>query len=242
MINNLYKKSKKFLFNISNPFFWKGLQYGVYAGAEHKSLLKNLHCKTIIDIGANRGQFSLMAKYLFPNAIIFAFEPLPIPASVFRKIFKNDPTVHLIEAGIGRKKETRPFYVSYQDDSSSFLPIGENQLRVFPKTGHKETINVPIAPLTQWINKNDIVNPTLLKIDVQGYELDVLYGSEDLLPFFSYVYVESSFCELYLNQALADDIIIFLNSYRFKLKGIYNLYYDKYENCIQGDFFFKNMS
>ncbi|TFE66598.1 SAM-dependent methyltransferase [Methylacidiphilum caldifontis] len=227
---------------MTHNYFWNGIRYGVFAGTEHEQVLKGLNCNTVIDIGANRGQFALIARHTFPKAKIYAFEPLPYPASIFRKIFKSDQAVHLFETGIGSKKEVRPLYISYKDDSSSFLPIGETQQKIFPGTGHKTTINVEVGPLSEWIQCKNIKNPSLLKIDVQGFELEVLKGSEVLLSLFSYIYVESSFCQLYKNQALAHEIIGFLATRNFILKGIYNLYYDNNGKAIQGDFLFENSS
>lgn len=235
---NLFEKLTKFYMNVINKNSWKGLRYGVFAGTEHEPVLRDLNCLTVIDIGANRGQFSLAARHLFPKAAIYAFEPLPVPAAIFKKVFKDDPLVQLIQSGIGKTRELRTIHISYKDDSSSFLPIGENQLRLFPGTGHKESKEVEIGPLSLWITAKSIKKPALLKIDVQGFELEVLKGSEELLDLFDYIYVESSFCELYLGQALADEIIAFLFSRQFRLKGIYNLFYDKRGKPVQADFFF----
>ena len=40
---------------------------------------------TIIDIGANKGQFTLAARYIFPKSKIFSFEPLPGAAKIFKQ-------------------------------------------------------------------------------------------------------------------------------------------------------------
>jgi len=78
----------------------------------------------------------------------------------------------------------------------------------------------------------------MLKIDVQGFELQALRGCEELLDCFTYIYVECSFTELYEGQALADEIIEWLRKRNFVLKGIYNPYYDANGVAIQGDFLF----
>jgi hypothetical protein len=74
---------------------------------------------------------------------------------------------------------------------------------------------------------------------VQGFELEVLKGSEDLFEFIDYIYVECSFIELYEGQSLVDEVITFLEKYKFKLKGVYNIFYDKKGVAIQADFLFK---
>ncbi|HEB94406.1 MAG TPA: FkbM family methyltransferase, partial [Gammaproteobacteria bacterium] len=77
-----------------------------------------------------------------------------------------------------------------------------------------------------------------LKIDVQGFEMEVLRGCEELLRRFQYVYVECSFVELYAGQAFADEIIAFLRERNFILDGVYNPCYDKNGRAVQADFFF----
>lgn len=216
------------------------LRMGVAAGVEHTPVIQNMHCKTVVDVGANRGQFSLVARTCFPDARIYAFEPLHEPAEKYRRVlFGKDTNVVLRECAIGRGRETKVIHVSNADDSSSLLPIGDMQTHLFPETREKETREVQVYSLDEMLSPGDILPPALLKIDVQGFELDVLHGCESLLPDFSWVYVECSFVELYEGQALADEVINFLHGHGFVLRGVYNLFYDSSGKAIQGDFLFE---
>jgi hypothetical protein len=116
------------------------------------------------------------------------------------------------------------------------------QSTIYPGTDEKETRSIQVKPLGAIISDSEIEQPALLKIDVQGYEGEVLKGCISLLPGFSYIYVECSFIQLYSNQVLAHEVITFLNNNGFDLSGIYNLAYDKKGSPIQGDFFFKRFS
>jgi len=62
----------------------------------------------------------------------------------------------------------------------------------------------------------------LLKLDVQGFELAALQGCTDVLDRFEFVYVEVSFIELYVGQALASDVVAFLLGRNFKLLCVAN--------------------
>ena len=93
--------------------------------------------------------------------------------------------------------------------------------------------------LDNFIEKSELIKPVFVKIDVQGFELEVLKGSKNLIDEFDYIYVECSFIELYEKQALADEVITFLNNYSFKLKGVYNMFYDKKGIAVQADFLFR---
>ena len=96
--------------------------------------------------------------------------------------------------------------------------------------------------LADFVSAGDIKAPAMLKLDVQGFELEALRGCEDLLECFSYVYAECSFVELYTGQALADEVILWLRERNFHLRGVYNVFYDKKGQAIQGDFLFKRNS
>lgn len=218
------------------------LQHKVAAGIEHSSFLEGVlfqRFKVVVDIGANRGQFALVARKYFPSARIYSFEPLKEPATIFRRVFSSDPWVVLHEVAIGPDNKDTLIHVSRADDSSSLLPIASLQSKLFPGTEEKEERTVTVRRLDTVLKREDIEPPALLKIDVQGFEKEVLEGCKSLLLCFSHVYVECSFVELYTGQALAHEVISFLEGFGFVLTGIYNLSYDKKGIAIQGDFLFK---
>ncbi|MHB8311541.1 MAG: FkbM family methyltransferase [Metallibacterium sp.] len=78
----------------------------------------------------------------------------------------------------------------------------------------------------------------MLKLDVQGYELQALRGCETLLEAFAWVYCECSFVELYAGQALADAVIAWLRARGFGLLGAYNMANDRDGRVVQADFLF----
>jgi len=237
------KKIIKLFRIMSNPMFFRALIKGSAAGVEHSQLLNYLSSqdfKTVVDVGANRGQFALVARKCFPEAIIHSVEPLDEPAKIFLSIFENDPKVTLHQCAIGCKVGTQTIHISKQDDSSSLLPIGNAQAKLFPGTQEKETREVVVRTLDELIVDDTIPEPSLLKVDVQGFELETLKGCLKFLPQFSYIYVEASFVELYQGQALAHEIITFLDENDFKLTGVYNIFNDSQGKAIQADFFFTN--
>ena len=80
---------------LANADYRKALQRAGVAGAiEHEALLKTLEFATVVDIGANRGQFALVARRCFPEARIIAFEPLAGPAKRFRAAIASSVLCH----------------------------------------------------------------------------------------------------------------------------------------------------
>ncbi len=221
-----------------DPVLLLALLRGAFAGMEHSAVLKSLDCEYVVDIGANRGQFALISRKVFPKAKIVSFEPLLEPAQVFRRVFDSDPNVTLYPYAVGKVEMSSTIHIAKDDDSSSLLPITKAQSEMFPGTVEKETREVAVRPLSQLIEPDSIPASSLLKIDVQGYELEVLQGCEDIIRKFSHLYVECSFVELYEGQALAHQIIAWLQERNFILSGIHNLYYAKDGRAVQGDFLF----
>jgi len=191
-----------------------------------------------MDIGANRGQFSLAVREYAPRARVIAFEPLPGPAALFQRIFVGDPMIRLHPVAIGAKAGEALIHVTEADDSSSLLTVSLFQEKLFRGCRMVATATIKVGRLADFVSAQEIVSPAMLKLDVQGYELEALQGCDDLLDRFMYVYAECSFMELYTGQALAHDIINWLYDRSFSLSGVYNMSYDRIGRAIQGDFLF----
>ncbi len=211
---------------------------GVLAAFEHKYVLTLARFLTIVDVGANRGQFSLAARALNPGSQIIAFEPLPLPADKFERVLTDDSLTELHRFALSDREGSEQMHVSMKSDSSSLLPIGARQVALFPSSAEVGTATVQLKRLDQVLAQRSIRPPALLKIDVQGTELDVLQGSIVALRSFDYVYVECSFLQLYDDQPVASEVIDFLREHGFRLSGAYNLYFDQNGQSIQGDLLF----
>lgn len=236
----MIKKIVKLYRILFNRQFILAIFKGSAAGTEHCRLLRVLDCNHVVDIGANRGQFALVSRNCFPDAMIDSFEPLTEPANIFENVFSHDSNIHLHRLAIGEKEGVLTIHVANRDDSSSLLPIGKEQVLLFPGTNEREQRTVRVSPLSAILLGQDIRSPALLKLDVQGYELEALCGCAELLGHFHYIYCECSFVELYEGQALAHKVIEYLSQRAFNLSGIYNMTYDKRGLAIQADFFFVN--
>ena len=189
------------------PWLQALVRHGVAASAEHLRALGALRINTVVDVGANVGQFSLLARRLYPAARIVAFEPLPTSAATFKRVFAGDDRVVLHSCAVGKERGIATMHISAALDSSSLLPIGSAQVRHFPQTAEAGTALVQVQRLDDVLNEDDLLDTALLKLDVQGFELPALEGCERLVHRFAYVYFECSFVELYDGQALIDEIL-----------------------------------
>jgi len=224
------------------PYRSAFLRYRVAASTEHDAILGGLQVDTVVDIGANRGQFALCARHLFPGAKIFSFEPLRIPADTYRRVFKRDPGVVLKQAAVSGDTGEATMHVSRWDVSSSLLPIGKAQRDNFLFTAEARLEKVSTIRLTDAIDPTSIEGTALLKLDVQGFELAALHACGALLDRFRYVYLEASFVELYVGQALAGELCRFLFSKGFELSCVANLSFGRSKTPIQADFLFARVT
>ena len=235
-------QARKALRLLADPVFRRGLRHGVGAAIEHRTVLAPLALRTVVDVGAHTGQFSLLVRALHPAARIVAFEPLPEAAARFRRVFAGDRNANLHRVAIGPCRGRVTMHVSAAADSSSLLPITALQARRFPGTAERGTVEVDAGPLRAFLGPGDLVPPALLKIDVQGYELEVLRASRERLEAFEHVYVEASYEELYAGQALAGEVAAFLDAHGFGEAGRFNLVRSPDGAPVQADFLFQRGS
>jgi hypothetical protein len=130
-------------------------------------------------------------------------------------------------------------YVSKDDDSSSLLPVSDEQVRFAAGAETVGTESVAVYRLDEVLSAADIVRPALLKLDVQGYELLALQGCGRLLGLVDFIYAEVSFTTLYHRQALADEVVLFLLNNGFSLAAVNNPVFDSAGRCLQADFLFR---
>jgi FkbM family methyltransferase len=204
----MFRRLRKLSRLVREPLFVRGLRYGTAAAIEHRGILQSLKVNTVVDVGAHHGQFSLLARRLWPDARIHAFEPLT--GDHYDRLFARDAKVRLYRCALGEVPGTVEMNVAGRDDSSSLLPISENQVRFAPGTQAVRRQPVKVERLDAVLP--EIEPPALLKIDVQGYETWVIRGAP--LDRFQYVYCEVSFLPLYDGQELAGDVIKLLSSFR----------------------------
>ena len=234
------RKLRKLLRLVWTPPFRRALRLRVAAAVEHAGVPFQHDFASVIDVGAHHGQFALFARHRFPHAQLFCFEPLPDAQQILRQVFTQAAQIEFFEVALGPDKTVaQAMHVSRLDDSSSLLPITRRYTTAFPGTEEATSISVPVTRLDDVLADPAPARPCLLKIDVQGYELEVLRGGEQTLRGVDEVFVECSFVELYTGQALAGELIAHLWSRGFKLTGVFGIKRDIAGRCLQADVLFE---
>jgi FkbM family methyltransferase len=134
---------------------------------------RGLHCTQIVDIGANAGHWSRMAKGVFPDAAFCLIEPQEEMRPQLEALCANHPRMqfHLAAAGPTEGKMT----LTVWDDllGSSLLPVADAQ--ALAEGTQRE---VPILTIDTMLAGGSLQMPQLIKLDIQGFELEALKGAE----------------------------------------------------------------
>lgn len=207
-----------------------------------RSSLENLRSqyefKTIIDVGANVGDFSRTCRNIFTHSTIHAFEPLLECVEEMRKNFLNDELVKIHNYAIGSQVGSIEFFKNDHLDSSSLLKTSEQHNQIFNFASNYSKQIVQVTTLDEHF-KNKKIDTTLLKLDIQGYEHKELLGAKKTLRTVAVVICEVNFVKLYEDQSYFRDIFTITDSNRLSFSGMINIVKNpKTSQIISGDALF----
>lgn len=203
-----------------------------------------LQIHAVIDVGANEGQFSRTMRALLPEAKIYAFEPIPECFKRTRQRFIADSNFKILNLALAERKGLAKFTVASGDTgASSLLPVGEAQEHYFPHTLQSREIETAIDTLDNVMATEMLNSPYLLKLDVQGYEFQVLAGGFRTLANAKLVILEASYEPFYEGQKLFHEVYDVLRNSGFQFRDTFNMMYDMESGrAVQGDFLFERVS
>ena len=176
---------------------------------------------TVLDVGANEGQFIKVAQVLFPQASILAFEPNPHLARSLQSLLSARGNGAVLPIACGRESATMPLHLTKFSPAASLLRPTALHIPGFPSLKTEETIEVRVERLDHAVQASPLGRPPhLLKIDVQGFELEVLQGSIGILPDVAVILCEVNAVPFYAGQAGFEQIYGFLHQHNFRLVDI----------------------
>lgn len=201
--------------------------------------LASLNIKTVLDIGANEGQFARRVRRILPAARIYSFEPLPEVFRTLAALKARDSNFEAINLGISDQAGEVDFEVNDFSPSSSVLPVAEMAREAFPYTAHTRKTRVNLTTLDSWVRQHTLQEPLLVKMDVQGLEDRVIRGGPATLARSAAVISEVSFAGMYEGQALFDDVYARLRALGFRCAGMVEpLYHPGTGEILQADAIF----
>lgn len=146
----------------------------------------------VIDVGANNGNYSEEVLKLNSYARIFAFEPSQKAREFLGQKFKDDSRVKIISSALGKTESKKTLWSDVA--GSGLASLTKRRLEHFGiEFNHSEEVEV--TTLDKWIEFAQI-NPNLIKIDVEGHELDVLKGGLKTLSVAQVIQFEFGGCNI----------------------------------------------
>ena len=178
--------------------------------------------RTVLDIGANEGNFASVMAQRFSDARIYSFEPL------------SDMFAHFIAAtaacrasrcrafnvALGVENGSTQIHRSPYAPSSSLLKMAELHKDAFPNTAGPEIVEeIKIRRLDDMAGEMDLQDGIFIKIDVQGFELKVVAGGRNTISRAAAVIIETCFAPLYEGQPIFDDVYQVMKGLGFRYMG-----------------------
>jgi FkbM family methyltransferase len=192
----------------------------------------------IVDGGANKGRIAEEFLAAFPKASLIAVEPIPALARKLRKRFA-EANVRVIEAALGAAPGEAVLSVPQSRTLSSLLAPAAIRAK-YPDRDFERAETVAVA-----VMRLDDIAPKgadILKLDLQGFELEALKGAKHILARIGLILTETAFTPLYDNQPLFPELEAFLTARGFRFARFYDAFTSEDGQTLSADALFLNES
>jgi FkbM family methyltransferase len=158
----------------------------------------------IVDVGAHVGAWArAVLKFLAPERLI-CIEPTPESHARLQRAVGADPRAKIIQCAVGAQSGTAQMHAFASSDFNSLLPLDLSLRQRYAHIGEERTIPVEVRRLDDLLA--DVPHVSLLKLDVQGYEMAVLDGARETLRRTGAVLVEVNFVPHYRGGVLFEEL------------------------------------
>ena len=220
----------KFLDFFSNELYEYGIKNSMFFSIKEMKR-RGFNPKTVIDVGAYTGGWTSKVISYFPKAKFIMCEAQPDKKTYLEKVKNKHPNQIDYHMGLlgSTEKESVPYFL--METGSSVLE--EN-------TGYdRELTQLPMHTLDNIIDSDTLQQPCFLKLDVQGYEIEVLKGAKILLSKVDIILLEVSILEYNKGAPLIAEILNFMDNVGFSTFDITDLKRSSDEHALfQADIFF----
>jgi FkbM family methyltransferase len=178
---------------------------------------------TVLDVGANKGQYAQLLRENGYRGRIISFEPLTSTHALLLEASRRDPSWTVApRAALGDRDGDITINIAQNTVSSSILPMHDTHLRSEPKSAYIATESAPVCKLdtiaSDYLRQED--TSVFLKIDVQGYESQVLAGASRTLPGIKGIQLELSLVPLYEGEPLFQEMLNLLDKLGYELNAV----------------------
>lgn len=196
--------------------------------ARKKSLFELYAIDTVLDVGANVGQFAQqLRREIDYKRRILSFEPLSSAFKLLMANAKGDPNWTVFNFALGDDETRQEINIAANSYSSSFLEMLPAHERSAPESKYVGREMIEIKTLDSIFGSLCTPsNRVYLKIDTQGFESKVLRGAEESLAHVDSIQVEMSLVPLYKDELLFNEMCELMGGKGFSLVAIENGFSD----------------
>ncbi len=204
------------------------------------TLFRTREVDCVFDIGANRGGFGhFMRNDIGYDGMIMSFEPVSHVAEDLLVASTADPLWHVFQVAIGDVAGVKPIKVTRSDSLSSFLKpssAAPDLFLVHISVDHEEDVQVrTLADVYLELQEAHGFRRPFLKIDTQGFDLQVIHGAGEQLAHFAAMQTELSVIPIYEEQAPYQQVLDELRGEGFAITGIYPVIRDSLLRVVEFD-------
>jgi len=195
---------------------------------------------TVLDVGANVGQYAHRLRGHGYGGFIVSFEPLEEAFADLAVAAEADPRWICRRLALSDRTGSATLHVASNSVSSSLLTMAPAHEAAAPTSSVVGSEEVPVARLDEVTELRSVPEGLMLKLDVQGHERTALAGAEALLPRIAIVEAELSVRELYVDGPSLHEMLDTMAGYGFELLGLEPGFHDPRDGQIlQFDGFFR---
>lgn len=161
--------------------------------------------RVVVDVGANVGDWTAGVLDVARPGRVIVFEPSPVVFPVVRARFAGVSSVEVRQVAVGDRDGTTPFFVTAHSHNASVLRPRDDAQELLDHGGEvRDEVEIDIARLDTALADVDHID--VLKIDVQGFERNVLAGAPATLTKSSWMLLEANFVSLYEGDLLLPEL------------------------------------
>lgn len=182
--------------------------------------LREFGIGTVLDVGANTGQFAVLVREALPDALIYSFEPIADCRARLVARMQHDAKFAAMPYALGAADVEADIHRNTFTPSSSLLPMAQLHKDLFPMASGGQPERIRVRPLDDVRPSLEVRPSLLIKVDVQGYEGEVIAGGPRTFNEATVAIIETAVETLYEGQPSFEDIFRRMDDLGFRFGGV----------------------
>lgn len=211
-----------------------------------KKLFNKLNIQCVIDVGANTGGYrGFLRKAVGFQGVILSFEPIKEYVTILQQVGENDDNWFIFDFALGNEDNTKEINLMKDGSFSSFLPPNDssnlNLVKIRNVVEEKQMVNIRrLDSIFAELKEQYSVQNIYLKMDTQGYDLEVIKGADNSLREILALQTELSVIPIYENMPSFTEVYQTLKNKRYSITGMFPVTRDKNLRVVEFDGVFIN--